>query len=163
MGLAIAILLTLAMLGSVLWVMPSPREKQSTAMRQRAMSARIKVRLLDQSTANKLFPWLENYRGYVSYELPLPIGQKWSLTKPVVMRLDQSKLHELDRKNGVEGILEQLQSTVRFPDSAEALVFYSSCVGLLWRETEGMDGCEAAIACLTQCLKLSSEQLQALT
>ena len=63
MGLVIAILLTLALAGSVLWVMPSPREKRLTALRADAMRRGLRVRLLDKGMGAKLFPWLDDYCG----------------------------------------------------------------------------------------------------
>ena len=56
MGFVIAVLLTLAMAGSVLWVMPSAREKALSAMRQKALENGVRVRLLDEKTAARANP-----------------------------------------------------------------------------------------------------------
>lgn len=140
MGLAIAILLTLAMLGSVMWVMPSPREKQLTAMRQKAMGQGIKVRLLDQKQAANLYPWVDNHRGFVTYELSLPAGQKWPIKSAMVVPVDQSALHELDRQHELTQAVSEQGCFDDLPDTAEAMVFYAGCVGLLWREDSGDEG-----------------------
>ena len=160
MGLAIAILLTLAMLGSVLWVMPSPREKQLTAMRQKAMSSGMKVRLLNEKMAAKLYPWIDNYRGYVSYELPLPGGSKWQISAPVVIPVDQNALHELDRQGALANRITELGCFEDLPKTAEALVFYSGCVVLLWREDEGLEGVEKVLCTLKKSLELTDREFQ---
>lgn len=155
MGLAIAILLTLAMLGSVMWVMPSPREKQLTEMRQKAMGLGIKVKLLDQKQAANLYPWVDNHRGFVTYELSLPAGQKWPIKSAKVVPVDQSALHELDREHGLTQIVTTQGCLDDLPDTAEAMVFYSGCVGLLWREDSGEEEVDKVYKALDTARKMN--------
>ena len=142
MGFVIAVLLTLAMAGSVLWVMPSAREKALSEMRQKALQNGVRVRLLDEKTAAKLYPWLEDHRGLVNYELPLPAGRVWKFGKPYALSVNQEKLHELDRDTGLWPLVQAQLDIDDLPDSTEALTFYSHAMAILWREKEGVEAVE---------------------
>lgn len=135
MGIWIAVFITFAVLGSVLWIKPSPREKLLMEYRQLAMAKGLKVRMLDQKLATQLFPWIENYRPYVFYEKNLPVSAKPSSAKPIVVRVsDNPDAHEIDE---VDPVRQAIQSRVGFeklPDTAEAIVISASGISVLWRE-----------------------------
>ncbi len=156
MGFAIAILLTLALAGSVLWVMPSPREKRLTALRNSAMRAGMRVRLLDKKLAESLFPWLQDHRGYVLYELPSHNRQYQAAGIRVVRLNEGEAVHELDQDEAVVSYVKQSVFLDDLPACAEAIVFYPQSVAVLWRESEGQeaDGVHAVLqACINQPLR----------
>jgi len=160
MGFWVAILITLAVLGSVMWVMPSPREKALTKMRHQAMGLGLKVRLVDKSIAGKLYPWLEDYRGYVMYEKYLPIGKKLSSNKAEVIRLSpDDNAHEIDIQNPIKLSLQEAGLLGELPESSEALTLFSGGVAFLWKERGGCDGVERVEKCLTKCV-LKLEELE---
>jgi hypothetical protein len=132
-GFVIAILITLAVAGSILWVMPSKRELRLTGMRQKALAHGLKVRLLDEKLAKKFFPWVDNYREYVLYEnhsMKLPKGQEL-----VVYRTSSDEdVHELDKLRANYLNAEALSLDANLPASHEAVVVYPSGIGVLWRE-----------------------------
>ena len=153
MGFWVAILITLAVLGSVLWVMPSPREKLLTSMRHNAMGFGLKVRLVDKALAAKLYPWLEDYRGYVMYEKYLPTGKKLETAKTEVIRLSPDEsAHEVDIQNPLKIALEKSNLLDELPESSEALTFFSGGVSLLWREKGELDGVRKIDVCLNECV-----------
>ncbi len=136
MGLVVAILLTLALLGSVLWVMPTPREKRLTQLRNQALRAGLRVRLLDQKMANKLFPWLPDHRGYVLYEKQRRDQHVAAGHRVWVLPLkNDASVHELDRDPEQEAYVKHFNLEAVMPGCAEALVFYPASVALLWRES----------------------------
>lgn len=156
MGFAIAVVLTMALLGSVLWVMPSPREQRLSKMRQQAMSSGLKVRILEEKHIAKLYPWLKETRAYVTYEQAKSDGSKWPIKKPIVVPLKQESVHELDRQSELYTSIAQGADLAALPPSAEALVFYSACVALLWRE-DSEQGVETVTHILDACLRLEPE------
>lgn len=138
MGFIVAILITLAVMGSILWVMPSPREKRIIAMRQKAMSLGLKVRLLDQQLAGKFFPWCENHRQFVLYERYFQNENK-DARQSIVVRLSEGYVpHELDEQP-IKHKLQALGLLDKLPKSTEALVFYTGAVSVLWTEKEGLE------------------------
>jgi len=155
MGFWIAILITLAVFGSVLWVMPSPREKTLTEMRQRAMGFGLRVRLVDKALAAKLYPWLEDYRGYVMYEKYLPAGKKSLSNKAQVIRLSpDDRAHEVDVQNPVKLSLQQAGLLGKLPESSEALTLFAGGVSFLWRERGGVAGVDSVERCLNGCVQV---------
>jgi len=160
MGFWVAILITLAVFGSVLWVMPSPREKALIEMRQRAMRFGLKVRLVDQVLAGKLYPWLEDYRGYVMYERYLPAGKKLLSSKAQVIRLSpDDKAHEVDIQNPMKISLQQAGLLDELPESSEALTLFSGGISFLWKEKGGEEGVAKVEKCLNGCV-LKLEELK---
>ncbi len=152
MGFAIAILLTLAMVGSVLWVMPSPREKALTKMRQDAMKAGLKVRLLDERMRNKLFPWINDVRGYVLYEKPFCLSSGAEQKSALVWRLhDLDKVHELDLNQDAKAFVEKNKLIQRLPESAEALAAYGGGLAVLWRENREDGAIEKIVEVIGSC------------
>lgn len=136
-GFVIAVLLTLALAGSVLWVMPSPREKRLAGMRRVALEQRMHVRLLDQTTATKLFPWVEDYRLLTLYEIANvhPAAKSSTPSAPIVIRLaGTEEMHELDREASKIDLLEGLGILEQFPEGSEAIVHYGQASALLWNE-----------------------------
>lgn len=162
MGFVVAILITLAVMGSVLWVMPSPREKRIIAMRQKAMSLGLKVRLLDQQLAGKLFPWCEDYRQFVLYEKYFQASKKNKSAKDkasqsVVLRLSKDFVpHELDQTHPLQEELKRRGVLDSLPDSAEALCVYSGSVAVLWTEKEGLEVLDGLAESLDECIKAAS-------
>jgi len=160
MGFWVAILITLAVFGSVMWVMPSPREKALTEMRRQAMGFGLKVRLVDQALAGKLYPWLEDYRGYVLYEKYLPAGQKMSTNKAQVIRLSaDDRAHEVDVQNPVKVSLQQAGLLNGLPESSEALTLFSGGISFLWKEKGGAEEVKRVEECLSECV-LKLEELK---
>ena len=149
----IAILITLAVLGSVLWVLPSPREKALTLMRHQAMGFGLKVRLVDSALAAKLFPWLQDYRGYVMYEKYLPSTQKWCYSKTEVLRLSTDEYtHEIDVQNPTKLSLQEAGLFDQLPESSEALIIFSGGIACLWKENIEKEGVERVNKCLVACV-----------
>ena len=137
MGFWIAILITLAMAGSVLWVMPSPREKSLTAMRNRALELGMQVRLLDQKLAKSLFYWLEDYRLFVLYECMLPTEARPKSAKARIVRLSiDAQAHELDANDPLKDSLVQAGVFSGLPETCEALVISRAGLAILWRERQ---------------------------
>jgi hypothetical protein len=135
MGMWIAVFITLVVIGSVLWVKPSAREKALSLMRSKALSKGLKVRLLDLKLAAQLFPWIENYRLYVFYEKPVPSKLKPDNHKARVVRLSEDiHAHEIDQEDPFKQILEQKIGLASLPSSVEALVISASGISILWRE-----------------------------
>lgn len=141
MGLWIAIFITLVVMGSVLWIKPSPRERLLTEYRRQALAKGLKVRLLDLKLAEQLFPWIDNYRQFIFYEKSLPSIAKPKSHKAIVVRVgDDPNAHELD---GLDSIKLALVKCVDFnilPDTAEAIVISASGISVLWREYEDKSG-----------------------
>ncbi len=153
MGFVIAILLTLAMAGSVLWVMPSPREKRISAMRKRAMECSARVRLIDKAMATQMIPWVDDHRGYVSYELGNDGGASASLKGFKVVRLSfDANLHELDMLDPLRQRVEAAGLLSAWPESAEALVFSPLGVAVIWREVGTEDDIQGLVEKLRLCL-----------
>jgi len=154
MGIWVVVFVTVGLLGSVLWVMPTPREKALTDMRSAALGMGLKVRLSDQKLANALFPWLADYRGYVLYEKALPLGQQIRSPKAKVIRLSENpNAHEID---GFDPLLINLRSKGilnNLPSTAEALIFASSGVSLLWKEQRDIKDVSLLNDCLLSCLR----------
>lgn len=162
MEFAIALLLTLAIAGSVLWVMPSPYEKKLDAFRKSAMSKGIRVRLLDSAMAAKCVPWLNDYRGYVLYEQPCTPGKPLPVKAYVSIRLsDDDSLHDLDRLNPLRQKLINEHYLEGLPSTCEALVFSAGGIAMVWREKGELDGVERILDVLKGCLALDDASLQA--
>ncbi|KZY72379.1 hypothetical protein A3740_20935, partial [Oleiphilus sp. HI0068] len=156
MGLWVALLITLAVFGSVLWVMPSPREKSLTAMRARALELGLKVRLLDEKLAKSLFYWIDNYRPYTLYECLLPREAKPSSHKARVIRLSvDHDAHELDARDELKEALEKEGVFEGLPETCEALVISQGGLAMLWREQqkspESLEEVESVKRCLESC------------
>jgi hypothetical protein len=135
MGMWIAIFITLVVIGSVLWVKPTAREKTLSLMRSKALSNGLKVRLLDMKLAAQLFPWIENYRWYVFYEKPVPAMMKPDNHKAKVIRLsDDAHAHEIDEADPIKKMLEQKALLTSLPSSVEALVISAAGIAILWQE-----------------------------
>ncbi len=141
MGIAIAILLCLAACGSLLWMVPSQREKQLTSLRRLAMKHGLRVRLLDAGLMKNCFPWLRDHRGLALYELPKSLASSSRDSFPAwAIRLPLQPLSEFEEAANIrrqELIREHLE---RLPVSAEALLFHPAGVVLLWREQIGGRG-----------------------
>ena len=131
MGFLIASLITLAVLGSVMWVMPSVREKSLITMRNKALSLGLKVRLVDEKLSKALFPWLDNYRGYTLYEKLLPSGKKPNSFRAKVIRVsDDQGVHEIDAVDPLRQLLMSHNLFEDLPSSVEALVISASGIAL---------------------------------
>jgi len=162
MGFWVAMGITLAVFGSVLWVMPSPREKALTQMRRTAMSLGLKVRLVDKGLAEKLFPWLEDYRGYVLYEKYHAIGKQGGSNKTRVIRLSEDEnAHELDQEDPIKRYLDKMNMVDNLPESVEAITLFSGGIALLWRERDEPDCVERVERCLLACIS-ERDKLRAL-
>lgn len=135
MGIWIAVFITLVVVGSVLWVKPSVREKNLSMMRSKALSKGLKVRLLDMKLAAQLFPWLENYRLYAFYEKPIPVHLKPKSHKARVVRLSEDpNAHEIDEADSLKQLLAEKPGYSDLPQSVEALIISASGISILWRE-----------------------------
>lgn len=135
MGLWVAIFITLAVLGSVLWVKPSPRDRLVTEYRRQALAKGLKVRLLDLKLAGQLFPWIDNYRQFIFYEKSLPSHAKPKSYKAIVIRVgDDPNAHEIDQVDLVKVALSKSVDFKVLPDTAEAIVISASGISILWRE-----------------------------
>lgn len=135
MGLWIAIFITLAVFGSILWVKPSPREMMLTKYRNGALARGIKVRLLDAKLAEKLFPWIDNYRSFVFYEKSLPVSSKPTSHKAIIVRIsDNLHAHEIDEEDSLKQAISLNVGFDGLPDTVEALIISASGISLLWRE-----------------------------
>lgn len=135
MGLLVAILVTLAVAGSIMWVRPSRRDQRITRIRRKAMENGMRVRLLDEKLTGAMFPWLEDYRLYVMYESHHLLADRERALR--VFRLSgQDQRHELDilqlddyeraMQSGVKSLVGDLE--------IEALVVYPKGVAILWSE-----------------------------
>jgi len=140
MGIWIAIFITLVVAGSILWVKPSVREKRLSHLRTRALAKGFKVRLLDIKLAAQLFPWLENYRGYVFYEKPVPVHLKPKSHKARVIRLSEDiHAHGIDAIDPLKCLLADKIGYDSLPESVEALVISVSGISVLWSERNTSD------------------------
>lgn len=155
MGFWIAILITLAVLGSVMWVMPSQREKALTEMRRTAMSLGLKVRLLDPKLAKKFFPWLDDYRGFTLYEKYFSAGQQHARFQVVRLSIDENA-HELDLDDPVKLYIDRSGLVNDLPSSVEALLLFAGGVAILWREDEGPEAVTQINECLAHCLQTAA-------
>lgn len=157
MGIWIAVFITLVVIGSVLWVKPSVREKNLSLMRTKALSKGLKVRLLDMKLAAQLFPWLENYRLYAFYEKPIPVNLKPKNHKARVIRLSENpNAHEIDEVDPLKLILIEKTDLGDLPNSVEALVVSASGIAILWKEQvsdKAMSEVEQIDHFLNQCLQ----------
>jgi hypothetical protein len=137
MGLWIAILITLAVLGSVLWIKPSPRERLLTEYRRLALAKGLKVRLLDVKLAEQLTPWIDNYRQFIFYEKSLPSLAKPKSHKAIVIRVTEDPhAHELDEEDQIRQSLLKNVDFKALPSTAEAIVISASGISILWLERE---------------------------
>ena len=157
MGIWITVFITLVVIGSVLWVKPSVREKNLSLMRTKALSKGLKVRLLDMKLAAQLFPWLENYRLYAFYEKPIPVHLKPKSHKARVVRLsDDPNAHEIDAVDPLKISLANNAEYDALPSTAEALVISASGIAVLWKEQvsdKDMPEVEQIDRFLNQCLQ----------
>ena len=136
MGLWFAILITLVVFGSILWIKPSHRERLLIDYRKTAVSKGLKVRLLDAKLAEQLFPWIENYRQYAFYEKSLPAFAKPKSHKAIVVRVTvDPNAHEIDAIDPVRQVLSNNPRFGSLPDTAEAIVISASGISILWRES----------------------------
>lgn len=142
------------MFGSVLWVMPSPREKMLTEMRAEAMSLGLKVRLMDKALAAKLYPWIDDYRLYVLYEKYLPTGKTLITGRAQVIRLSHDEsAHEIDEENPLKRALLDKGLLNQLPESAEALTLFAGGVSFLWKERGGVGSVKSVYAFLSDSIK----------
>ena len=157
MGLWIAIAVTLLVLGSVLWVMPSARDKMLTEVRQKALAHGTKVRLLDQKLASSLFPWLDDFRGYVLYEKYFAANPRQVKFPSYAIRLSEHEPEsEFDLPDPLKSCLDETALAKNLPASAEALAFFPRGVALLWRESGETEVVERIDRCLQGCLETAS-------
>lgn len=162
MGFAIAILLTLAMLGSVLWVMPSPREKRIEQFRRLAMSKGVRVRLLDSALAGKWVPWVEDFRGLVSYHMPCKAGEKLPVSGITVIRLQEDEdMHELDRESALRRAFLATGLSENLPVCCEAVIFSPGDVAIVWPEQKTEEDLDKVLKALEACLEIDMAMLQA--
>lgn len=157
MGIWIAVFITLVVIGSVLWVKPSVREKNLSLLRTKALSKGLKVRLLDMKLAAQLFPWLENYRLYAFYEKPIPVNLKPKSHKARVVRMsDDPNAHEIDQVDPLKLLLTEKTDYKALPQTVEALVISASGIAILWKEqvrNADMLEVEQIDSFLNQCLQ----------
>jgi hypothetical protein len=135
MGIWIAIFVTLAVFGSVLWIRPSPRDLLVIEYRRQALTKGLKVRLLDAKLAGQLFPWIDNYRQFIFYEKALPSSAKPKSHKAIVVRVgDDPYAHEIDEVDSIRLALLNSVDFKALPNTAEAIVISASGISVLWRE-----------------------------
>ena len=135
MGLWIAIFITLAVFGSILWIKPSSRERLLIEYRRLALTKGLKVRLLEAKLSAQLFPWIDNYRQFVFYEKSLPSSAKPKSHKAIVVRVSvDPNAHEIDGIDPIRESLSSIPSFASLPKTAEAIVISASGIALLWRE-----------------------------
>lgn len=134
MGILIAILVTLAVFGSIMWIKPSRREVRISAMRRVALANGLRVRLLDEKLKNSLFPWLQDYRRYVLYEKHRA-GERSDRKLQVLRLQDLDSLHELDRSRLSSDELDAQRFRESLPEDCQAIVIYPNGIGFLWQET----------------------------
>lgn len=132
-GIGFAIILCLAAIGSLYWVMPSKRDKNLALLRSHAMQRSMRVRLLDVSLMQNCFKWLKDHRGWVLYELHTPlITSNADAFKPFSLRLSQ---HDSTHDGDFDlAYAQQLALDLIWPPNAEALLFHTGGVSLLWNE-----------------------------
>ena len=68
MNILIVVLIILTLVGSILWVVPTRREKELTAMRSEALKLGFRVHFLNQALFEQYFKRMPDTRGYVVYE-----------------------------------------------------------------------------------------------
>jgi hypothetical protein len=154
-GFLIALFICLALAGSVMWVMPSPRDRRLAEMRQAALGKGIKVRLLDRKMADALFGWLPDYRGYCLYE-NYQLFASLRSDQIQVLRLNEGEeMHELDKLNVLRQAFFESALADEIPQSAEALIIYPKGLSLLWREQGGTE----AVADVDAFLRKIAQQL----
>jgi hypothetical protein len=135
MGVVVAVLLCLAAFGSLMWVMPSQREKQLTELRRQAMQRGLRVRLLDQGLQKAYFRWLGDHRGLVLYERQCSLASAGRHEfAPMVVRLP---ITEEDDQILSRALMVDTKWIDSLPEGAEALLIHPSGVALLWRERLG--------------------------
>ena len=157
MGIWIAVVITLLVLGSVLWIMPSTRDKMLMEVRQQALMQGLKVRLLDQQSASALFPWLDDFRGYVLYEKYFAADRKQLKFQPFVIRLSAHQPEsEFELEDPLKQTLDRTGLVEKLPASVEALAFYPRGVALLWRESGEAGAVERIGNCLQGCLETAT-------
>ncbi|MFT6906971.1 MAG: hypothetical protein ACJAS1_003644 [Oleiphilaceae bacterium] len=140
MGLWVAILISLAVFGSILWIKPSPRDRLLIECRKIALSKGLKVRLLDAKLAERLFPWIENYRQFVFYEKSLPIHAKPKSHKAIVVRVTlDPNAHEIDAIDPIRQVFSKNPRFKDLPVTVEAVVISVSGISILWRECANKD------------------------
>lgn len=132
MDVGFAVILCLAAIGSLYWVVPSRRDKNLALLRSCAMQQGLRVRLLDQSLMQHYFKWLKDHRGWVLYELHTPLTTKNSEAfKPFALRLGPQEQMSDDE---AQAMLQQHFLALEWPPNAEALLFHTGGVSLLWNE-----------------------------
>jgi len=154
MGLAIAILVTLAVAGSILWIKPSKRDLRITRIRRKAMSLGMRVRLLDDKYRQSTFPWLDDHRGYALYENHKLAGREGREMFVVEVHAE-TPLHELDVLKLGEAARNVHAFEDELPKEIRAVVIYPSGIGLLWNE----QGDEAEVEELDQLMRRLDTQL----
>lgn len=135
MDIGFAIILCLAAIGSLYWVVPSKRDKTLALLRSKAMQQGLRVRLMDASLMQNCFRWQKDHRGWVLYELHTPLISKSSEAfKPFSLRLSA---HDLPLSDFEQVFEQQLSKQLVWPPNAEALLFHTGGVSLLWNERLG--------------------------
>ncbi|MEH6471832.1 MAG: hypothetical protein V7752_11325 [Halopseudomonas sp.] len=91
MNWVIIVLILLAIIGSMMWMMPSPRQRVQALLRQRAMRLGFQVQIVRILLPRALGEAMADERDCVAYRLPRT--QKRSGSKPVPWQIFQLTSH----------------------------------------------------------------------
>ena len=152
MGGWIAVVVILMLIGTVSWAMPSPRDRLLAAMRTQALRLGIRVRLVDKTLAEALFPWLEYFHDYVLYEKDLLLENKNTsrdikvFKLPLVEETDATK----DSCNDSIDLLRVMGGCGSFTRLISAVVVSSRSLSFLWKEQGSIEDVIQLDRCLEQ-------------
>lgn len=136
MSYFIILLVIALMLAPIFWIMPSPRQKRQTQMRQQAMAMGFQV---------KIAPLPQTHRDTVRQVAPSPgvvYRLPWANGRPV----REPFQHVLVRNDNLQAavgtieLYELLTSTLQsLPEDIVAFEYASSGISIYWRERGGAE------------------------
>lgn len=153
--LIIALVIAL-MLSPIFWIMPSPRQRRQTQLRQTAMKLGFQVKLCDlPQTHRDAVRQVDPLQGVV-YRLPwVNAGTMRSSFQHLLIRAETEPLASA-ADPAVTALLKS--SIEQLPEYITALEFASSGLAIYWREQGGIERLES----LYEQLKALRDQFQRL-
>jgi ABC-type glycerol-3-phosphate transport system permease component len=123
------------MIAPIFWIMPSPRQKRQTQMRQQAMAMgfQIKIAPLPQ-THRDTVRQVDTLPGVV-YRLPWANGRP--VREPFLHVLVRNDSRQSAATSAINSVL--VSALAALPEDVEAIEYASSGVAIYWREQGGIE------------------------
>ncbi|MGK0440797.1 MAG: hypothetical protein ACJA0N_000592 [Pseudohongiellaceae bacterium] len=137
MSYLIIIVIVAVVLGPVMWLMPTARQKQQVALRQYAMELGLQIKICDMPQSYRERVRKESIEQGVVYRLPLIRNRPLSKSKVYCLhKADEIFEWQSDALAGKQQVFERALSLC--PSSATAIEFSAAGVACYWQEKGGM-------------------------